>query len=101
MDEFLPRVKVLTNLLRALAFPVAVFITNISWGLGIPVDLGGLWTFKNHFFHSLNSVYCVLTVFLYDQQDWQANRFFLPILYGVGYAGFQFALQSNGEQYLY
>ena len=39
---------------------MAVFISLLSWGLLIPVDQGGLATFKNHFFHTLNSVSVVL-----------------------------------------
>ena len=43
-----------------MSFPVAVFISLLSWALLIPVDEQGLATFKNHFFHTINSLSVVL-----------------------------------------
>lgn len=57
-----PRVPGVTKVLRDISFPVAIFISLLSWGLLIPVDAGGLHTFKNHFFHTTNSLVVVLTM---------------------------------------
>ena len=53
-----------TSILRDVSFPVAVFISLLSWGLLIPVDEGGLATFKNHFFHTFNSLSVVLSMMM-------------------------------------
>ena len=87
----------LTTCLRHIAFPVAILISLLSWGLGIPVDYRGLGTFKNHFFHSLNTVSCLLSILVIDKQEWQSSKVILPFRYGIAYALMQWILQSSGD----
>eukprot|EP00092_Neocalanus_flemingeri_P032196 GFUD01034993.1.p1 GENE.GFUD01034993.1~~GFUD01034993.1.p1 ORF type:complete len:202 (+),score=10.95 GFUD01034993.1:53-658(+) len=100
LDELLPNMKDVTNYLQNLSFPLAIFISNISWGLGIPVDLGGLWTFKNHFFHTFNSLCCIMSM-LTLEQVWSEKKCFIPFLYGLGYAAFSGIIQFKGFDALY
>ena len=84
-----------TSILRDVSFPVAVFISLLSWGLLIPVDEGGLATFKNHFFHSLNTASCLLSMLVLDQ-EWRSSSVILPFRYGIAYALMTWILQSSG-----
>ena len=59
----------LTSVLRDVSFPVAIFISLLSWGLLIPVDQGGLATFKNHFFHTFNSLSVLASMLLVPKVD--------------------------------
>ena len=77
-----------TRVLRDVSFPVAVFISLLSWGLMIPVDAGGLATFKNHFFHTFNTMSVILSMWLVPQA-WCKYRAPLPLLYGLAYLGLQ------------
>ena len=88
-----------TNVLQHISFPVAILISLLSWGLGIPVDYRGLATYKNHFFHSLNTASCVAAMLVLDQ-DWRSTSLVLPFRYGLAYALSQFVLQRLGETLL-
>ena len=90
----------LTTFLRHISFPVAILISLLSWGLGIPVDYRGLATFKNHFFHSLNTVSCLLSMLVTDQ-EWQSSKVILPFRYGIAYAIMQWILQSSGDSFIH
>ena len=79
---------------------MAILISLLSWGLGIPVDYRGLATFKNHFFHSLNTVSCLLSMLVTDQ-EWQSSKVILPFRYGIAYAIMQWILQSSGDSSLH
>ena len=79
---------------------MAILISLLSWGLGIPVDYRGLATFKNHFFHSLNTVSCLLSMLVTDQ-EWQSSKVILPFRYGIAYAIMQWILQSSGDSFLH
>ena len=59
----------LTSVLRDVSFPVAIFISLLSWGLLIPVDEGGLATFKNQFFHTFNSLSVLASMLLVPKVD--------------------------------
>lgn len=96
VEEGLPLLQGFTKFLRDISFSVAVFISILSWGLMIPVDEGGLSTFKNHFFHSINSLYVLLNMIMLPQM-WCKYRCPLPLIYGLAYLGFQVALQSTGQ----
>ena len=85
----------LRTFLQNLSYPLALFISLLSWSLLIPVDSGGLWTFKNHFFHSLNSVSCLISMLVYPQH-WESRSLVVPFRYCLGYALLQFLLQSSG-----
>ena len=62
----------------------------------IPVDRDGVYTFKNHFFHTTNSVVPILSLLVYPQ-TWRPRMCFLPLLYGLGYLVMAGALQAKGE----
>ena len=85
----------LTTSLRHISFPVAILISALSWGLGIPVDHRGLATFKNHFFHSLNTASCLLSMLVLDQ-EWRSSSVILPFRYGIAYALMTWILQTSG-----
>ena len=90
-----------TNVLQHISFPVAILISLLSWGLGIPVDYRGLATYKNHFFHSLNTLSCAAAMLVLDQ-DWRSGSLVLPFRYGLAYALSQFVLQRlGGENHKY
>ena len=59
----------MTSVLRDVSFPVAIFISLLSWGLLIPVDEDGLATFKNHFFHTFNSLSVLSSMLLVPKVD--------------------------------
>ena len=86
-------------MLQHISFPVAILISLLSWGLGIPVDYRGLATYKNHFFHSLNTASCVAAMLVLDQ-DWRSASLVLPFRYGLAYALSQFVLQRLGKTLL-
>ena len=86
-----------TNVLQHISFPVAILISLLSWGLGIPVDYRGLATYKNHFFHSLNTLSCAAAMLVLDQ-DWRSGSLVLPFRYGLAYALSQFVLQRLGDK---
>ena len=90
----------LRTFLQNLSYPMALFISILSWGLQIPVDYGGLWTFKNHFFHSLNSATCLISMIVYPHH-WESRKMVVPFRYCLGYAMLQFLLQSSGQSALY
>jgi len=96
LDEGIPAMQGVTSVLRDVSFPVAVFISLLSWGLLIPVDEGGLATFKNHFFHTLNSLSVVLGMLIVPKA-WCKYRCPLPLLYGLAYLGLQIGLQASGQ----
>ena len=70
-----------------MSFPVAVFISLLSWGLLIPVDEGGLATFKNHFFHTLNSLSVVLSMLIVPKviflSGWLRRKFHMVFSTGM------------------
>ena len=86
----------MTIFLQHISFPVAILISLLSWLLGIPVDYRGLATFKNHFFHTFNSLSCLLCLYFSDH-EWKSKHILLPFRYGVAYAIMQFVLQNAGE----
>lgn len=88
-------VRALSQLLMNISFPMAFFITLLSWGLAIPVDAGGLWTFKNHFYHSINSIICLVYVGM-DTRVWRTENSIQPLLAGLAYVASQGALQWTG-----
>jgi len=96
LDEGIPAMQGVTSVLRDVSFPVAVFISLLSWGLLIPVDEGGLATFKNHFFHTINSLSVVLGMMIVPQA-WCKYRCPLPLIYGLAYLGLQIGLQASGQ----
>ena len=95
MTEF--NIVGVTNVLQHVSFPVAILISLLSWGLGIPVDYRGLATYKNHFFHSLNTLSCAAAMLVLDQ-DWRSGSLVLPFRYGLTYALSQFVLQHLGDK---
>jgi len=95
-----PSLKGWTNVLQNISFPVAILISLLSWSLGIPVDYGGLSTFKNHFFHSLNSIYALLSIGLCEK-NLKKNEVWQPLCFGLGYAVFQLVMQKLGQPALY
>ena len=86
----------LTTFLQNLSFPMAFFISLLSWSLQIPVDHGGLSTLKNHFFHTGNSLTCLISMCVYHQH-WEAKKLVVPFRYCLSYAMLQFLLQSSGK----
>eukprot|EP00092_Neocalanus_flemingeri_P031791 GFUD01034534.1.p1 GENE.GFUD01034534.1~~GFUD01034534.1.p1 ORF type:complete len:234 (+),score=28.53 GFUD01034534.1:72-773(+) len=99
-EECYPQLKTLTTLMQNVSFPVALFISALSWVLKIPVDYGGLWTFKNHFFHTFNSLSCFVSMAFY-KQVWNTKQCFIPLIYGLGYAAFAGTSQALGAEALY
>ena len=85
-----------TTLLQNVAFPTAVFISSVSWSAQIPVDHGGLATFKNHFFHTFNTLSCLLSMLVY-KQVWSPKQCYAPLFYGLGYVAFAATSQSLGK----
>ena len=61
----------------------------------IPVDRDGVATFKNHFFHTTNSLVPVLSLLIYPQ-TWRPRLCFVPLIYGLGYLTMAGAMQANG-----
>jgi len=99
-EEFFPKLKNVTTQMQNLSFSIALFISALSWGLKIPVDRGGLSTFKNHFFHTLNSLSCLVSMAFY-KQVWCSKQCFVPLIYGIGYAAFAGTSQALGAEALY
>ena len=95
-EEVCPKPADLTTLLQNVSFPVALFISSVSWCLQIPVDAGGLWTVKNHFFHTANSLSCLLSMVSY-KQVWLPRQAYVPLFYGIGYAAFIATSQALGK----
>ena len=95
-EERYSKLTPLAKLMQNLSFPIALFISILSWCLNIPVDYGGLWTFKNHFFHTFNSISCLLSMAFY-RQVWKPKQFYIPLLYGLGYAAFACISQARGN----
>ena len=95
-EEVFPKLVDLNTLLQNVSFPVALFISAVSWSLQIPVDAGGLWTVKNHFFHTANSLSCLLSMVSY-KQVWQTRQAYVPLFYGIGYAAFAATSQALGK----
>ena len=87
-----------TIFLQHISFPVAFLISLLSWSLGIPVDYRGLGTLKNHFFHTFNSLSCILCLYFSDH-EWESKKVILPFRYGIAYALFQFGLQYSGRNF--
>jgi len=96
LEEGISALQGVTSVLRDVSFPVAIFISLLSWGLLIPVDEGGLATFKNQFFHTFNSL-SVLASMLLVPKAWCKYRCPLPLLYGLAYLGLQIGLQASGQ----
>ena len=61
----------------------------------IPVDRDGVSTFKNHFFHTTNSLVPLLSLLIYPQ-TWRPRFCFVPLIYGLGYLAMAGALQAYG-----
>ena len=95
-EEFYPNLRNVTTLMQNVSFTIALFISALSWGLTIPVDLGGLWTFKNHFFHTFNSLSCLTSMAFY-KQVWHPKLCYIPLIYGLGYAAFAGTSQALGN----
>jgi hypothetical protein len=95
-EEFYPKLNNITTLMQNVSFPIALFISALSWGLQIPVDYGGLWTFKNHFFHTFNSLSCLTSMAFY-KQTWCPKLCYIPFIYGMGYAAFAATSQALGN----
>jgi len=97
---FLPAnkgIQLLTLVLRNISFPIAVFISLLSWSLKIPVNYEeGLWTFKNHFYHTLNSTACLIYMVL-DPEPWFFSHCYQPLLYGLAYVAFSGIIQATGH----
>ena len=85
----------LTVVLMNVSFPIAVFISLLSWCIGIAVDEGGLGTFKNHFFHTVNTATCLLYL-VCDPETWSFAHCYQPLLYGLAYVAFAGSLQAAG-----
>jgi len=100
IEEVYPVFQECTGYLRSLSFTIAIFITNISWGLGISIDDTGFWSIKNQIFHTMNSLSCVLSMIVCPD-DLKATNWFLPFAYAVGYVGFSAILQIKGVAALY
>ena len=64
----LQNISGLASLFKNISIPLAFFISLLSWVLAIPVDLGGLGTLKNHFFHTFNSVSALIAVLFYNNK---------------------------------
>jgi len=91
----------LERVLRSTSFAMALFISFISWVLLIPVDQGGLYTVKNHFFHTLNSVYCLVEILINSNHNWVHREWRYPLTYGIIYVLYNIVLQMLGFSALY
>ncbi|XP_023340144.1 uncharacterized protein LOC111710314 [Eurytemora carolleeae] len=87
-------------ILRSVSYSMAVFISIISWILLIPVDEDGLWTIKNHFFHTLNTIYCIVCIYATPQQ-WRKRDWKYPLLYGILYVLYNILQQNKGHSAIY
>ena len=94
-QELLPGLSPIAFLLQNISFPLALFVSLLSWALMIPVDRGGVATFKNHFFHTTNSLVALASMMVYPQ-TWRPRLCYVPLLYGAGYLVLEGALQANG-----
>merc|ERR1711872_578446 len=100
LEEMWSQLGPVTALIQNVAFPTAVFISSVSWSAQIPVDHGGLATFKNHCFHTFNTLSCLLSMLVY-KQVWSPKQCYAPLFYGLGYVAFAATSQSLGGEPVY
>ena len=100
MDRHIEALKGVTSFLQHLSHPVSVLITIQAWMFRLTVDNDGLWTFKNNFFHTFNSVSCVLSLVILNQK-WDIKKLLIPLTYGFLYGTVEALAQYLSEKAVY